>query len=89
MLGLLLFIGLIGTRTWGLISELSAVRAARHELEDKREVLEARHGDLENQAQYVKDPDNLETELRSRFNYKKPGENVIVVVPPQGTEESQ
>jgi cell division protein FtsB len=83
MAGLLIFVSLVGMRTWTLVSTLSEVRAGRAELEDKQRVLEARNRDLQTQAQYVQDPENLETELRSRFNYKKPGESVIVVVPPQ------
>ena len=30
---------------------------------------------------YLENPDNLEKELRSRFNYVKPGEKLIIVVP--------
>lgn len=70
-------------RVAGLVGELSEVRAARAELEEKRAELEQRHRALEEEARFVADPDHLEQELRSRFNYKKPGENVIVVVPPK------
>lgn len=86
--GLLILIALIGTRVIGLIGELREVRAARIELEGKRLILEQRHSDLEKQTQFVADPDNLEQELRSRFNYKKPGENVIIVVPPKETSST-
>lgn len=83
MLGLVIFVSLVGMRTWSLVSQLSQVREGRVDLEDRRSVLEARHRELEEQARYIQDPENLETELRSRFNYKRPGESVIVVVPPQ------
>jgi cell division protein FtsB len=83
VLVLLLVIVLAVSRIIGLISELHEVRATRIELDAKRMTLEKRHSELENQAQFVSNPDNLEIELRSRFNYKKPGENVIVVVPPK------
>jgi len=33
--------------------------------------------------EYFADSENLEKELRSRFNYKKPGEKMIIVVPPK------
>jgi cell division protein FtsB len=74
---------LAGWRVTGLAEEFGDVRAQRMELEEKRAVLEQRHRDLEQQAQFVSDPDQLEQELRSRYNYKRPGETVIVVVPPQ------
>jgi cell division protein FtsB len=59
------------------------VRKARIELDTKRIQLEERHRSLESQVRLIEHPDNLETELRTRFNYKKPGEQVIVVVPPE------
>lgn len=85
LLGLLGIVALMGARVAGLVTELREARAARAELEGKRDVLEARHGDLEEQARLVEDPDSLETELRSRYNYKAPGERVIIVVPPRAT----
>ena len=38
---------------------------------------------LKNEVQYLANPLNLEKELRARFNYKKPGETMIVIVPQQ------
>ena len=37
--------------------------------------------DLQADLDYFKEPENLVKELRSRFNYKKPGEKLIIVVP--------
>lgn len=85
---LLVIIGLAVSRIVGLVGELREVRATRIELDAKRMTLEKRHSELEQQAQFVSNPDNLEIELRSRFNYKKPGENVIVVVPPKGASST-
>jgi len=36
---------------------------------------------LQQDVQYLANPANLEKELRSRFNYKKPGENMVIIVP--------
>jgi hypothetical protein len=36
---------------------------------------------LASDSQYLANPLNLEKELRSRFNYKKPGETMVVIVP--------
>lgn len=38
---------------------------------------------LSAEVQYLANPINLEKELRARFNYKKPGETMIVIVPAQ------
>lgn len=37
---------------------------------------------LKSDLNYLQIPENLEKELRSRFNYKNPGEKLIIVVPP-------
>lgn len=36
--------------------------------------------------EYFKNPENFEKELRSRLNYKKPGEKMIIVVPPKNSQ---
>ncbi|HEY5221422.1 MAG TPA: septum formation initiator family protein [Candidatus Paceibacterota bacterium] len=36
---------------------------------------------LQQEVQYLSNPANLEKELRARFNYKKPGETMIIIVP--------
>lgn len=36
---------------------------------------------LRSEVRYLANPLNLEKELRTRFNYKKPGETMIVIVP--------
>ena len=41
--------------------------------------------DLQAETQYLANPVNLEKELRARFNYKKPGEKMIVIVPAQSS----
>ncbi len=37
---------------------------------------------------YFSDPHNLEKELRARFNYRLPGEKLIIVVPEQNNSSS-
>ena len=38
---------------------------------------------LQADLNYFKEPENLEKELRAKFNYKNPGEKLIIVVPPK------
>lgn len=40
---------------------------------------------FQNDVQYLANPVNLEKELRSRFNYKAPGETMIIMVPTQSS----
>ncbi len=50
--------------------------------------VQATHDALENDIQYYGNQDNLEKELRSRFNYRAPGEHMIIIVP-SGTASGQ
>ena len=43
---------------------------------------------LQEESQYLANPANLEKELRARFNYKKPGETMVIIVPPQSSTAS-
>lgn len=36
---------------------------------------------LQQENQYLSNPINLEKEIRERFNYKKPGETMVIIVP--------
>jgi cell division protein FtsB len=36
---------------------------------------------LQEEDQYLSNPTNLEKEIRERFNYKKPGETMVIIVP--------
>lgn len=45
------------------------------------QALEVENAALEKDIFYYADPANLEKELRARFNYKSPGEELIIVVP--------
>ncbi|OGY64391.1 MAG: hypothetical protein A3I89_00415 [Candidatus Harrisonbacteria bacterium RIFCSPLOWO2_02_FULL_41_11] len=40
---------------------------------------------LQADLEYFAVPENLEKELRGQFNYKKPGEKLIIAVPPKST----
>lgn len=50
-------------------------------LVEQREILKKQKSDLENFVGYYNDKNNLEKEARIRLNVKKPGENVVVVLP--------
>ncbi|TSC96654.1 MAG: Uncharacterized protein Athens071426_9 [Parcubacteria group bacterium Athens0714_26] len=38
---------------------------------------------LQADLNYFSNPQNLEKELRGRLNYKKPGEKLMIIVPPK------
>ncbi|KKU18982.1 MAG: Cell division protein FtsL [Candidatus Azambacteria bacterium GW2011_GWA2_45_90] len=45
--------------------------------------LENKNQDLASMLEYLNKESNLEKEARRRLNLKKPGENVVVIVPPE------
>jgi len=66
---------------WSLGSELADVQANL----SKAQVEETT---LQQEDQYLSNPQNLEKELRARFNYKKPGETMVIIVPGATTTTS-
>lgn len=54
-----------------------ALREAEGELERIRAEKEMLGKELE----YLSHPENFEKELRARFNYREPGEKLIIIVP--------
>lgn len=72
---------LLGMQLFGLnarrkeaAAKLSAVAAELTAVLEENKKLQA-------DISYYANPNNLEKELRARFNYKSPGEELIIVVP--------
>lgn len=61
---------------------------ARYE-EGKQELFRAKSDaeKLKADLNYFINPSNLEKELRARFNYRKPDENLIIIVPASSSTE--
>lgn len=66
-------------RTRSLDRELSGVAEKKSDFEKENELL---RGDIE----YFSNSANLEKELRSRFNYKKLGEKMIIIISPKSEQ---
>lgn len=80
---ILLLIGLVlvGVRVYSFFGE---ERQLNHDLADiEARLMKAKidEANLEAETRYLANPANLEKELRARFNYKKPGEKMIIIVP--------
>lgn len=52
-------------------------------IDSKLRLLAKENSELQSDLEYFSESDNLAKELRSRFNYKQPGEKLIIVVPPK------
>jgi len=82
---LLFLIIVFGVQIYFFLNEgrlLSAdLRFLQGKLDEARENLRTQ----EEEYNYLLNPENIEKELKARFNYKRRGEKVIIVVPPKAT----
>ncbi len=69
---------------WGFV----ALRSERVNLDKEAETLKAdvssiqeKNTETEEKINYFKDPENLLKEAKSQFNYRAPGEELIIIVP--------
>lgn len=69
---------LVGGQLYFSNRNLSAAASA---LQVRLAALKTDSENLKSDLDYLKIPENLEKELRSRFNYKNPGEKLIIIVP--------
>ena len=66
---------------WHLGSELADVQANLIKAQSQET-------SLHQENEYLSNPENLEKELRARFNYKKPGETMVIIEPATKTTTS-
>lgn len=66
-----------------LYKQNQELRDAFSLIEEKVNAFKAENLQFQADIEYFSNPQNLEKELRSRYNYKKPGEKLIILVPSQ------
>ena len=54
-------------------------------LQAKLQEVTADYEKLRREFEYLERPENLEKELKARFNYRREGEKMIIVVPPKAS----
>ncbi|MDE2019439.1 MAG: septum formation initiator family protein [Patescibacteria group bacterium] len=72
---------LLGTRVVSLYFQERQLNQTLSDAEAKLQKAQADEANLSAELQYLQNPSNLEKELRAQFNYKKPGETMVVIVP--------
>ncbi|MEK7174120.1 MAG: hypothetical protein AAB759_00455 [Patescibacteria group bacterium] len=75
----------LGVNVWSFAGRSAAAERTFAEIETRLAKAEADKRLLEADADYYTNPTNLEKELRARFNYRAPGETMIVIVPTKPT----
>jgi cell division protein FtsB len=78
---LMIAIGFAGYQIYGLFGEYRRLSSEAKTFEEEAGVLEGENKELEARAEYLANPENLINEIKSRFNYRLPGEKTILVAP--------
>ena len=76
-----LFLVIIGWQVVSFVREEGRLGSQLADVQANLTKAQAQEAGLQEESQYLSNPLNLEKELRARFNYKKPGEQMIIIVP--------
>lgn len=79
--GLFILLIFIGVRVFGFFAQERSLSGDLANIETQLTKAQTTETNLKLEMQYLANPLNLEKELRAQFNYKKPGETMIIIVP--------
>jgi cell division protein FtsB len=68
-------------QSYFFIKERNRLKTDSDNLNSRLQALSKENADLQSDIEYFSRPENLEKELRAKFNYKKPGEKMMIIVP--------
>ena len=71
----------IGVKAYSFWAQEKNLNTQLADIQQQLTKAQTDESDFQTDVQYLANPANLEKELRSRFNYKAPGENMIIIVP--------
>ena len=75
------FLILIGVQVYSFVAQEWSLGSELADVQENLLKSQAQEASLQEETQYLSNPANLEKELRARFNYKKPGETMVIIVP--------
>ncbi len=78
LLSLLLIV--LGAQIWSFVSETRNAQGDFNSLKSKLDQAKEDQSKSTADLNYYLNPENLKKELKGRFNYKEPGEKMIIVV---------
>ena len=64
-----------------ILKERDQLKIKMNDLNGRLSVLLKENSDIQSEIEYFSHSENLEKELRARFNYKKPGEKMMIIIP--------
>lgn len=74
-----LFVVALIFQIWNLGGENRRLGAELETLASEAKTLSAENSELQGDIEYYAEPENLGKELKSRFDYKRPGEELIKI----------
>ena len=78
---ILVLIVVFGTQVYNLYSERHALKERLQNIDGKVQTLKSENQKLTADIGYFSNLENLVKEFKSLFNYRKPGEKLIIIVP--------
>jgi predicted PurR-regulated permease PerM len=82
------FLILVGVQVYSFVAEEGQLGSQLANVQQNLTKSQAQETSLQQETQYLANPANLEKELRARFNYKKPGETMVIIEPATKTTTS-
>ncbi|MEK7635608.1 MAG: septum formation initiator family protein [Patescibacteria group bacterium] len=67
------------TQIYFTFKERNQLKSKLQTLTAKAQILSEENSEIKSEIEYFKQPKNLEKELRSKLNYKKPGEKMFII----------
>ena len=78
---LIMFIFAVGFQLYSLFKTEKEMEAELSVVQGKADYFSKENAELESKIDFLSQSENLEKEIKSKFNYKNPGEKMIIVVP--------
>lgn len=79
VLSIILIVVLV--QVYFIFKERNQLNTKMNDLSTRLETLSKENSDLQSEIEYFSHPENLEKELKSRFNLRKPDEKMMIIVP--------
>ena len=78
------FLVFVGVQVYRLYGQQEDLRSQHSQLEAQASALAIENRKFSGDINYLKDDANVTKELQSKFNYRKPDEKMIILVPAVG-----
>lgn len=88
-IAVLVVVGYLIASNWKINEKRSELISQVETLQQQLAELEAKRDALQSQISQTTEEEYLEREARETFNLKKPGEEVVTVLPPEGESQQE